>query len=72
MEDGAGEADDVMITGDGIAKDGTNIAFAARTRQRLTKYGILQLRMLDMYALKKVKINNAIMSTNKKIQIGHP
>ena len=28
--------------------------------------------MLDMYALKRIKINNAILSTNKKLQVGHP
>ena len=45
---------------------------AARTRLRLNKYGILQLRMLDMYALKRVKISNKILSCNKKLQVGHP
>ena len=37
---------------------------AARTRMRLAKYGVLQLRVLDMYTLKplwvpeKIKLNN--------------
>ena len=43
----------------------------ARTRQRLQKYNVLQLRMLDMYALKKVKLNPMHIKLNKKLQKGH-
>ena len=52
--------------------ENTNIALAARTRLRLSKYGMLQLRMLDMYALKRVKVSNKILANNKKFQRGHP
>ena len=52
-------------------QDFTRMALAARTRQRLQKYNVLQLRMLDMYALKKVKLNPMHIKLNKKLQKGH-
>ena len=47
------------------------MALAARTRQRLTKYGVLQLRMLDLYTLKRVKIDKVHIKNNLKLQKGH-
>ena len=48
------------------------MALAARTRQRLTKYNVLQLRMLDLYTLKRVQLNPVHIKMNKKLQKGHP
>ena len=55
-----------------VGQDFTRMAIAARTRQRLTKYGVLQLRMLDLYVLKRVKIPPMHIKLNKKLQKGHP
>ena len=53
------------------SQDFTRMALMARTRQRLQKYNVLQLRMLDMYALKKVRLNPMHIKLNKKLQKGH-
>ena len=53
------------------AQDPTRMALALRTRLRLQKYGVLQLRMLDLYVLKRVRVNPVHIKMNKKLQVGH-
>ena len=48
------------------------MALAARTRQRMRKYGVLQLRMLDLFVLKRVRVDPAHLKSNLVLQRGHP
>lgn len=50
---------EMMITKGGviISKEDPKASLAARTRERLAKFGIISLRMHDVYLLKRVWID---------------
>ena len=41
---------------------------AARTRARLSKYGVIQMRVLDLYQLKRVHIPASILKDNRRFK----
>jgi len=54
-----------------IEEEEQKLDIAERTRQRLVKYGILQLRTVNHYMLRRIKIPIAHLTLNKRIQAGH-
>lgn len=42
---------------------------AAKTRARLQKYGVLQMRVLDLYQIKRVYVPDEILRENLRFKI---
>ena len=54
-----------------LDEDELKIDIAERTRLRLSKYNIMQLRTMNHYVLRKVKIPTAHLMVNLRLQQGH-
>lgn len=48
-------------TDDSLSKEDPKAILAARTRERLARFGIVSLRLHDVYSLKRVYINPDIL-----------
>ena len=59
------------LLADQVEEEEQKLDIAERTRQRLAKYNILQLRTVNHYMLRRVKIPIAYLAMNLRLQPGH-